>query len=505
MRRRELIRTTGAAAVVAALPACDPQPVVPSARFAWGVASGDPTSRAVMVWTRLAVDRDTTIRCDVFRDASERELVTSASASAMPARDGCVKLDVVGLEPATTYYFRFVTEEGDASPLGRTRTLPEGEVARMRLAFVTCTNFAYGLFHGYRRIAERADLALVVHLGDTIYEYADGVYGDLRALDPPRETVTLEDYRRRHAHYRLDPDLKEMQRQHPIVPIWDDHEFANNAHTTGSLTHDPVTQGAWSDRVAAAKQAFFEWTPTRDETQVHRSLELGSLARLVLLDARMDGREAPPIDTVDWMRSDRRLVSDAQEAWLGELVSGDDVAYTVLGNQVVLAPFAALENLDAWDGFPAQRQRVMQALSAAPSLPIVMTGDTHGSLALDLPGPTYAADTQLGSIGVEWGAPALASPHFTGEASRARESMLLEATPHLRFTEQEKKGYVLLDLDDTRARAEWWLVEDATRADGNRETLTAAFEARADDRASREAELAPSPVIEGAPSLAPDR
>jgi alkaline phosphatase D len=176
----------------------------------------------------------------------------------------------------------------------------------------------------------------------------------------------------------------------------------------------------------------------------------------------------------------------------------------VLGNQVVLAPFAALENLDAWDGFPAQRQRVMQVLSEAPSLPIVMTGDTHGSLALDLPGPTYAADTQRGSIGVEWGAPALASPHFTGEASRARESMLLEATPHQRFTAQETKGYVLLDLDEARARAEWWLVEDTTRADGDRETLTAAFEARADDRASRESELAPSPAIEGAPSLAPD-
>jgi alkaline phosphatase D len=117
---------------VAALPACDPAPIAPSARFAWGVASGDPTPRAVIVWTRLAVERDTTVRCDVFRDVAERELVTSASASAVAARDGCVKLDVVGLEPATTYYFRFVTEDGDASPLGRTRTLPEGEVARMR-------------------------------------------------------------------------------------------------------------------------------------------------------------------------------------------------------------------------------------------------------------------------------------------------------------------------------------------------------------------------------------
>ncbi len=500
--RRELLRTTSAAAAVSALPACDPAPVVPSERFAWGVASGDPTARSVILWTRLAVERDEEVTCDVFADPRARAPLATETGLAAVDRDGCVKLDVGGLAPDTTYYYRFRVGL-EASPLGRTRTLPEGEVSHLRLAFVTCSNFAYGHFHGYRRIAERADLAVVVHLGDTMYEYADGAYGDLRPLDPPHETVSLEDYRLRYARYRLDPDLRELQRQHPIVSIWDDHEFANNAHETGSLTHDEVTQGPWRDRLAAARRAFFEWTPTRDETRVYRSLELGTLARLVLLDARMDGREPPPLDTVEWMRAGRRLVSDAQEQWIAAQLARSDVRYTVLGNQVVLAPFPALENLDAWDGFPAQRQRVLELLAGALSLPVVMTGDTHGSLALDLPSPTYDAETQSGSLGVEWGAPALASPHFTGEASRARETMLLEATPHLRFTEQESKGYVLLDLTRERARAEWWLVEDATRPDGDRERLARAFETTPEDRASREGSLEPSPPRVAAPALAP--
>lgn len=500
--RRELLERTGAAAAVTVLPACEPAPIVPSGRFAWGVASGDPTSETVILWTRLEVDRDEELECRLFRDAAQTEPVLAARAHARVERDGTVKLRVQGLSPDTTYYFRFFAG-ADASPLGRTRTLPTGDPSHLRLAFVTCSNFAYGWFHGYRRIAERADLTLVVHLGDTIYEYADGAYGELRPLDPPHEVVTLSDYRRRYARYRLDPDLSEMLRQHPIAAIWDDHELANNAHATGSLTHDEGTQGPWRDRVVAARRAFFEWMPTEDETRVHRSLDLGSLARLVLLDARMDGREPPPSDTADWMRADRRLVSEEQEAWIAARLARDDVRYTVIGNQVVLAPFAALENLDAWDGFPAQRQRVLELLAGAPSVPVVMTGDTHGSLALDLPSPSYDASTQTGSLGVEWGAPALASPHFTGEASRARETMLLDATPHLRFTEQESKGYVLLDLTRERARAEWWLVEDATRVDGDRERLARAFEATPDDRASREASMEPSPPRVAPPPLAP--
>ncbi len=501
MKRRDALRAGGLTAASLLVPACAPPAPVPD-RFAWGVASGDPTATSVLLWSRLVVFEPEEIEVDVFRDAAASDLVRTELGLADPERDGCIKVDVEGLAPGSTYYFRF-RAAGSTSVLGRARTLPVGSLPRARLAVVTCSNFAFGHFHALRRIAERADLFAIVHLGDSIYEYADGVYGSLRPLDPPHELLTLDDYRRRYARYRTDPDLREALRQHALLVVWDDHEFANNAHVSGSLTHDWTTQGPWMDRVAAARRAFFEWMPVRDETRVHRSLALGDLARLVLLDTRMEGRDQPPIDEADWVRSDRRLVSEAQERWLTTELSRDDVFHTVVGNQVVLAPFPAQNNLDSWDGFPAQRARVLEAIAGAPSLPVVVTGDTHASLAFDLPGASYDASTQTGSLGVEWGAPALASPHLTGAEARAMEAALLAGTPHLRFTEQEAKGYLLLDLDHVRARGEWWHVADVSRADGGSETLVRALEARPERRASEPATMEPTSPIADAPALAP--
>lgn len=499
--RRDALALAGASVGAAVLPACAADERR-SGHFAWGVASGDPTPTSVLLWTRLEVTRPEEVIVELFLDPHERRRVAREFGVAEPERDGTVKIDVEGLEPGTTYYYRFSTGR-DRSALGRTRTLPIGPVERVRLAAVTCSNFGHGAFHAYRRIAERADLAVVVHLGDSIYEYAEGVYGAARWLDPPHECVTLSDYRRRYAHYRTDPDFREALRQHPFVVLWDDHEFSNNAHREGAPGHNPHVHGPWSDRVAAAKRAFFEWNPVREESRVHRELSVGDLARLLMLDTRIDGRDPPPVDSTDLERTDRLLVSYAQERWLLDRLHRADVVYTVIGNQVVLAPFSALGNLDAWDGFPAQRRRVLEAMARAPSLPVVLTGDTHASLAFDLPGPRYDPTTGAGSIGVEWGAPALCSPHHEGEIARAVERSLLSGTAHLRFTEQESKGYVLVEIDRIRARAEWWIVEDVARPDGGRERMIAAFEARPDDRASRRGSPTPLAPLSDAPALAP--
>jgi alkaline phosphatase D len=482
------------------LPACEPRPTPPSPRFAWGVASGDPTARSVVLWTRLDVREPEEIELEVFEDPDASAPVTRELALAEPERDGCVKVDLEGLSPGSTYYFRFRTIDG-MSPLGRTRTLPEGPTAHVRLGVVTCSNFAAGHFQVYRRLAERPDLWAIVHLGDSIYEYGDGEYGSLRPLDPPHTTVTLSEYRRRYARYRLDPDLAELTRQHPLLVVWDDHEFANNAHRAGAPGHDPEVLGPWADRVEAARRAFFEWTPVRDETRVHRALQLGDLTRIVLLDTRMDGRDPPPIDEAEWQRRDRRLVSDEQERWLRGWLASRDVSFTVVANQVVLAPFAAQNNLDAWDGYPAQRARILEAIAGAPAPVVVVTGDTHSSLALDLPGPTYEASTQRGSLGVEWGTSAVSSPTLASDP-RETERALLASTPHLRFTEQEHRGFLLLDITHARARGEWWLLDGVARPEDGRATLVRAFETNALDRASRAASPLPSPPASDAPPRA---
>lgn len=502
MKRRQILRASGAVALSAALPACEPTPMpTPSDRFAWGVASGDPTTRSVILWTRVAVREAEELEVEVFADVTLRERVVHELALAEPERDGCVKVDVEGLTPGQTYYYRFRFGE-EVSALGRTRTLPEGSTEQLRLAVLTCSNYASGYFHAYRRVAERADLFAIVHLGDTIYEYADGEYGALRPLDPPHTAVTLADYRRRHACSRRDADAQEALRQHPFLVIWDDHEFANNAHREGAQAHDPLFDGDWGARVQAARRAFFEWMPVRDEVHLERALVFGDLARLVLLDTRMDDRDPPPIDADDWFRTDRRIVSDRQEQWVAQALARDDLHFTVLANQVVFAPFPVQNNVDAWDGYPAQRDRLLAAIARAPSPVIVLTGDTHASLAFDLPGPGYDARTQAGAVGVEWGTSAVSSPTLASDPREA-ERVYLAHTPHLRFTEQEHGGWVLLDLTPSRARAEFWLLDDVTRTDGGAEVLARAFEMRSGDRACRDADPAPSALFAEAPPLAP--
>jgi alkaline phosphatase D len=159
-----------------------------------------------------------------------------------------------------TYQF---TGEGSTSPIGRTKTLPQGPTSSLRMAVVSCSNFAYGYFNVYARIAQRADLDLVMHLGDYTYEYGAGQYGAARTTEPVNEIVTLSDYRQRHAQYKRDVDSQAMHRQHPLVAIWDDHETANNSYKTGAENHQPATEGSWDARVAAAMQAYYEWMPVR--------------------------------------------------------------------------------------------------------------------------------------------------------------------------------------------------------------------------------------------------
>jgi alkaline phosphatase D len=492
LRRRTLLQS-GAVLSGTFLFGCPKDaPPIGDSPFQLGVASGDPTTTSVILWTHARVSAATEVEVEVFADEAATELVLRELALAEPARFGCVKVDIEGLEPGTAYFYRF-TLNGHASPLGRTQTLPEGRVERARIAVVSCSNFANGYFHAYARIAEMQDLAFVLHLGDTIYEYADGVYGDLRALEPRSELHTLADYHARYAQVRSDVDFQAMLARHPFLPIWDDHEFANNAHWLGAQAHDPRTEGDWAMRRDAAIHAFFAWNPVRERgsmtTTCARTFVLGDLARFVLLDTRMDGREEPPWDDVERVRETRTMISSAQENTLREALSARDVEHTVIANQVVFSPFPIVTNDDAWDGFPAQRARITGLLAASPTLPVILTGDTHSALVFDVPSSGYDPTNQRGSVAVEWGTTTVSSPDIAFGDPIGHAQRLLAATPHLRWTEQSAKGYLLLDLDRLRARAEWVFVEDITRLDGGAARLAAVYEATSRERFSHEMPL----------------
>ena len=172
-------------------------------------------------------------------------MVREGSFATGPARDHTVKVDVTGLAPARWYYYRF-RYDGVSSPVGRTRTAParDAVVERLRFGVVSCANLQAGWFSAYRHLADRDDLDAVLHLGDYLYEYGPGEYGygqsdqDIRPHDPAREMVRLEDYRRRHAQYKTDPDLQRLHAKYPFVVTWDDHEVANDQWKAGAENHD---------------------------------------------------------------------------------------------------------------------------------------------------------------------------------------------------------------------------------------------------------------------------
>ena len=267
------------------------------APFYHGVASGDPLTDAVIIWTRLTPDNEELpliVNWRMATDTAMTDIVASGEFATFAERDYTVKVDVTGLNSGSCYYYDFEWQ-GSYSIRGRTRTLPEGEVDQLRVAVMSCSNYEHGYFNAYKHIAIRNDLDVVLHLGDYIYEYEVGGYSafiDGRQNEPVNEILTLEDYRIRHSHYKLDEDLMRAHQQHPWITVWDDHEFANDAWFGGAQNHQDW-EGDWFDRKQVAWQSYFEWMPAREQEDyvVRKSFEFGDLAKIYFLDTRIEGRD----------------------------------------------------------------------------------------------------------------------------------------------------------------------------------------------------------------------
>lgn len=508
--RREFFRRAGGAAVAlgaaSLLPACggggDDDAIAPtpgSGTFQHGVASGDPLSDRVLLWTRVTPATAGTIAvdCVVASDATLANVVARASVTTDATRDYTVKTDVAGLQPNTTYYYRF-TASGAQSPIGRTRTLPSGTATRLRMAVVSCASLAHGFFNAYRRVAERADLDLVVHLGDYIYEYGNGEFGNLRAYEPPVETVTLSDYRTRHAQYKREADLQEVHRQHPMIAIWDDHEVANNSHANGAQNHSEGAEGTWTARVAAALQAYYEWMPVRvvdagNLRKNNRSFAYGNLVDLLMLEERLVARSAQLLSNTNsagiftqsgaFADASRQLLGSEQEDWLATRLRASTAKWKFVGQGVMFAQVKVqpesnangagrFVNADQWDGYQPARDRLYEVLEGNASSPavdnvVVLSGDFHSSWAADLTqdpnNPNTASGgynpaTGAGSRAVEFVGTSVTSPAIH-DTNGLAESALRFINPHFKYIELTRRGYMLLDADATRVVCEWWYVE----------------------------------------------
>ncbi len=453
--------------------------------FRHGVASGDPMTDRVILWTRVTpavATGSATVSWQVARDAKFGQIVSRGETQTGAARDFTVKVDVPGLEPGTAYYYRFESL-GACSAIGRTRTLPRDGVSRLRLGVVSCSNLPQGYFNAYACLARRADLDAILHLGDYIYEYPNKGYGDGTALgrlpSPDKEMVALQDYRERHAQYKADPDSQEVHRQHPFIVTWDDHEFTNNAWRGGAENHDPDQgEGAWSIRKAAAEQAYYEWMPIREDAQtkqsrIYRAFRFGDLATVFMLDTRIVGRDEQVLrdDTAAVELAGRHLLGAEQERWLAEqMVTSvrNKAAWNVLGQQVMVAPQTPTGtragSTDSWDGYRGARNRLFDMVerSRAGNL-AVLTGDVHSSWAYDLPRDPFAGydrTTGKGSLGVEFAGTSVSSPSSLGSGPDGEKQLadILAARPHLHYADGRYRGYFILDLTRERLQADFYRV-----------------------------------------------
>lgn len=476
------------------------------------VSMGDDTpagATANVVWETAADEAFTDMR-------GKGETVTGASA------DWTVKVLLSDLSPGSTYYYRF--RVGDSySPVGRTRTLPAGAVDRARFAVVSCSNYPFGYFNVYDLIARRDDLDAVLHLGDYIYEYSTQSYGGDagKALDrnhvPAHEIVSLADYRSRHGQYKADPASQAMHAAHPIIPIWDDHETSNNSWKDGAENHTPETEGEWNARRRAALQAYYEWMPVREPSMApeafFRSFSYGDLLTIAAIETRLMARARqfeyseviPELKTpqdverfkneIMWDET-REMLGAAQMDYIDGTVRASISAgqpWRLIANQIIMAKvtapdltphvteedIVALEqqwdqarafvqsstlglptNFDAWDGYPAARERFYDMTKAAgEDGMIVITGDTHTWWANDL------TNRNGDLMGVELGTHSVTSPSpyrksFLGGKGAEYALLTNRENKDVRYLSGEDHGYIDLEITRDAARAEYVAVDN---------------------------------------------
>jgi alkaline phosphatase D len=524
LKRRTLVAAaSGVAAVVAA-----PRLAAGAGRvFRHGVASGDPVPRGVVLWTRVTpteaaqpgsgLGPAVEVRWEVASDPRFRRVVARGVAVTTRHQDHTVHVDVRHLRPATTYWYRF-RALGQVTPVGRARTAPAASAnTPVRFGVVSCANYGWGFFAGYRHLSQRSDLDAVLHLGDYIYEYGpDGPLvpgiqpATVRVAEPRKECLTLADYRERHGCYRLDADLQAMHAAHSVIAVWDDHEIANDTWREGAENHSP-DEGPWAERASAGRRAWREWLPVRrtghdDPMRIQRRLRYGRHVDLWMLDERRFRDEQASSVMFSFGSADpaindpsRTMLGAPQRDWLTSGLRGSTATWKVLGNQVPFFPLAmgpgvtsALEDalapvtagapkpalaatVDGWDGYASERARLTDQFAEIDDV-VILTGDVHESFASEI--PLHTGDYRLDgrTAAVEFICPGISSPSLQSSASSVMpgsglviggilEANLAANNPWVKYHEADHTGYGIVDFTPQRVRYDFWQLTDGRNRD----------------------------------------
>jgi alkaline phosphatase D len=498
-RRRLLRSAAGAGLAIVAAPALLRYAAAQSWRagdpFSLGVASGAPRADGFVLWTRLAPEPlsvnpetpggmrggDVTVAYEIATDPAMRVVVRRGEVAAEQAFAYSVHLDVRGLQPSRPYWYRFMS--GDASSrIGRAATLPAPGAAldRLRFGFVSCSNYEHGYFSGYRHLADE-NPEFVLYLGDYIYETIEERRPIVRRHSDGIEAATLPTYRNRYAQYRLDQDLQRLHAEAPALVTWDDHEVQNDYADQWSQWF--VEPARFLLQRAAAYQAFYEHMPVRPILsqpngpimRVYDRFTFGDLIEISMLDGRQyRSREAcyaPPNKGGMHLETDascperreagRSMMGFGQEAWLYAGFAHSKAQWNLIAQDVLMAQYHVKQSdafafsTDDWDGYPANRARLLMRIQDTHvSNPVVVGGDIHSFFANDLkldfddPGsPVVATEfvgTSISSYGPPYDVIAQALPD----------------NPHVHFFESRQRGYVCVDLERAQMQARMRIVSD---------------------------------------------
>ncbi|WEW54972.1 alkaline phosphatase [Emydomyces testavorans] len=515
----------------------DPSSAFDAARlnFTHGVASGDPYSDSIILWTRCSpmlddVNDNSTVSgvvplynpVPIYKDTDEhkpisnapvclhfkvatdkqmRQVVDAGTIFTSSDVDYTVKVEATNLRPFTTYYYQFsVCGSENKSPIGRTKTAPRPSdlVDRINLAVYSCSNFPFGFFNAFGNAVRKDSVDYVIHLGDYIYEYADGEYGSGKDIGrvplPNRMIYTLYDYRKRIATYRTDLDLLANHQNFAWIPVWDDHEVADNVYRDGSSKLNNTEASFVHDggisvdqRKMNAVRAYFEWMPIRqvemdDNLRIWRNFQLGSLIDLIMLDTRNYDRSITDLywnlNYVKKLKDEasHTLMGSRQENWFyRNLIKSArrGAKWRVIGSQIVFSQInesaafgeSRAFNLDAWNGYQANRNRTFKTLyDNKIDNNILIAGDSHANWVSDLVWlghENYDPKTGAGAVGVEFGGSAISSPSPAGQRITIKDSVnvskaIVNTNPELHWSEFYYRGYFELHITPTEVDARFF-------------------------------------------------
>ena len=464
--------------------------------FNHGVASGDPLSDRVILWTRVTPQQAGPVRVilEVSKNKSFSSIVFSQKLQTSSLSDYTIKYDFLAKKYCDSdkgFFYRF--RAGNAiSEIGKSKTFSENTISA-KIGIFSCSNFPAGYFNAYQAAAEKDGLDLWLHLGDYLYEYPMGGYATDKAKklgrvpEPLHEMISLSDYRLRHAQYKQDQGSKALHKHAPLIAVWDDHEFSNDAWKRGAENHsEDGSEGDFYARRSAAIKAYYEWMPIREQQnkrRIFREFKIGKLIHLIMLDTRQFGRDKQiqPKNYLtksgfnqakfynDLNSANRELLGAEQLDWIESKIINSDAVWTIFGQQVLMAKlkfpdiskmlkskeipgflkpylkFLGLgipSNLDAWDGYPAERNRLYKIMSNAKKRFISLAGDTHNSWVSEL------KDKSGNKVGIELGAPSVTSPGITDILNLDEKEFvdsIVKINNELQWMNPSNRGYLSLN------------------------------------------------------------